>query len=77
MAVKINLAITLRYFVGILFLFSGIAKLFPIETFEFSLVSQGIAGWSIVPYLSRFIIAAEIFLGLAFFQNAGLKRIFI
>jgi hypothetical protein len=77
MSVKINLAIILRFFVGTLFLFSGIAKLFPIETFEFSLVSQGIAGWSIVPYLSRFIVASEIFLGLAFFQNDGLKRIFI
>ncbi|MCE1189593.1 MAG: hypothetical protein LWX56_10690 [Ignavibacteria bacterium] len=48
---------------GIMFLISGFAKLFPISSFEFQLVLKGFASWLTAPWLSRFLIGTELFLG--------------
>jgi uncharacterized membrane protein YphA (DoxX/SURF4 family) len=65
----------LRFIVGFVFIFSGIAKLFPIELFEFDIVEYGITSWALAPYFSRLLIAFEIFLGLALIANWQYKRI--
>jgi len=63
-----------KYLLGLLFLVSGVAKLFPIESFELTLVSQKIVGWDLAPYLSRCVIAFELFLGFSFFQDNFIRK---
>ena len=64
-----------RFILGALFILSAISKLFPIEAFDLTLVNQGIANWNFAPYLSRFIISVELFLGISFFINTFVKKI--
>ena len=64
----------LRIIVGLVFILSGIAKLFPIEPFEIVFVDLGVANWLTAPFLARFIIAAELFLGLSILFNVWLKN---
>ncbi len=67
----------LRVFIGLMFIFSGVVKLFPIEAFELKIIYAGITNWSLVTFLSRALIAFEIFLGLSLLQRSYLKKIFI
>ena len=69
--------LALKSFVGCLFLFSGLTKLFPILAFEIQLIVHGITSWFVVTWLSRLVIAFEIFLGLSFFQKNFVKQFFI
>lgn len=62
---------------GVAFILSGITKLFPIYSFELLLVSQGICGWELAPYLSRFIVIAELWIGLGFLSGSLLRRVYI
>ena len=72
-----NLILALRLATTILFVFSAISKLYPIEAFEKQLVDLGFSSWSAAPYLSRAIIGLEAFLGLAFLQKNYLRSFFI
>ncbi len=72
-----NKITALRIFIGTLFIFSGLSKLFPIVAFEMQLIQQGITNWVIVTWMASAIIAFEIFLGLSFFQKNYLRKIFI
>src|SRR3989339_2170399 len=65
----------LRFILGSLFILSAISKLIPIEAFDLTIVNQGIADWNVAPYLSRFIISIELFLGISFFINPFVKKI--
>ena len=73
---KRKILILIQILAGCLFIFSSVAKLAPIETFEQILVRQGLANWESVVYFSRIIIIIELFLGLSFFQNSYIKKIF-
>ena len=57
--------LVLRFLLGAFFVFSAIVKLYPIEPFEYTLIEHGLAGWGMAPYLARFIVISEAFLGLA------------
>ena len=72
-----NLILALRLSTTVLFVFSAVSKLYPIEAFEKQLVDLGFASWSAAPYLSRAIIGFEAFLGLAFLQKNYLRSFFI
>lgn len=74
---KINKISAIKYLVGFIFLFSAVSKLFPVLAFEMQLVSHGITNWLAAVVLARVLIAAEIFLGLCFFQHSYIKKIFI
>ncbi|MCU0428884.1 MAG: hypothetical protein MUF42_02845 [Cytophagaceae bacterium] len=75
---KLLILLILRILLCALFVFSGISKLYPVWGFEKQLVDLGFASWcDQVSYLSRAIIALEIFLGLAFLQSHYLKRFVI
>ena len=65
----------IRILVGLVFVWSGLAKLFPIEPFENIFIDIGISNWLIAPFLARFIIAFELFLGISIIFNAWLKHI--
>ena len=68
---------TIRFFIFLLFIVSGISKLFPIWAFEKQLLDIGISSWCHAHYLSRFIIGLELALGIAFIQSHFIKRIVI
>ena len=64
--------------VGAVFLFSGIAKLVTIETFEVLLIDQGIAGARFTAaYMARLLVASELFLGVGLCQRRFLRRLFV
>ncbi len=64
----------IRIIIGLVFIVSALAKLFPIEPFEIVFVDLGVANWLIAPFLARFIIAVELFLGLSILFNVWLKN---
>ncbi len=64
----------LRFFVGIVFLFAALSKLFPIEPFEVTLVNLGVTNWLLVPFMARIFISYELFLGLCIVFNLWFKN---
>ncbi|MFM7619659.1 MAG: MauE/DoxX family redox-associated membrane protein [Bacteroidota bacterium] len=74
---KIWISWTLRFLIFGLFVFSGIAKMFPIWPFEKQLIDLGFADWSSAPYFARLIIGIELTLGIAILQPHFLKRLVI
>jgi uncharacterized membrane protein YphA (DoxX/SURF4 family) len=53
----------LSSFMGLVFLYSGWTKLDPIEPFEYTFVDIGIANWKTAPFIARFMIGLEFFIG--------------
>lgn len=68
---------TFRIIIFILFIVSGITKMFPLWSFEKQLVDLGICGWCSAHYLARGIIALELALGVAVLQPHFLKKLVI
>jgi thiol-disulfide isomerase/thioredoxin len=62
---------------GLLFIFSGCVKLFPIYSFEFLLVRQSIFSWALAPYAARVIISVELIFGVLLCLRFKLKTISI
>ncbi|MEI6124423.1 MAG: DoxX family protein [Bacteroidota bacterium] len=59
---------------GLVFIFSGITKLFPIELFELTFVDLGVANWYTAPVVARLMIATEFFLGILLVLNFSLRK---
>lgn len=59
---------------GLLFIYSGWAKLEPIEPFEFTFVDLGIGGWRMAPFIARFMIGLEFFIGFLLIFGLFMKR---
>ncbi len=74
---KKTLVWLLRFLVFALFVFSAIAKMFPIWTFEKQLVDLGLMSWCLAPYFSRALIALELAIGILIIQPHFLKKIVI
>jgi uncharacterized membrane protein YphA (DoxX/SURF4 family) len=70
---KIVLAI-LSSLMGILFIYSGYTKLYPIEPFEYTFVDIGISNWFLAPFIARFMIGLEFFIGLMLLFNLYLRK---
>lgn len=68
------LFIILRVSLGLFFIFSAYTKFDPIEYFEFQLVNDHLATWTLTSYLARLLIGAEFFLGLALVANVEWRR---
>jgi len=58
------IATILQLIAGLVFIFSGIIKLFPAEMLEIAIAETGIIGWKLAPFAARLLIAFEIFLGI-------------
>ncbi len=71
---KKYLLIILSVLLGGVFLFSGYAKLFPIEPFEFNFIHIGVANWITAPVISRLLISLEFFIGILLILNFRLKE---
>mgnify|MGYP003657248256 CR=1 FL=1 len=67
-------ATILRVLVGITFVFSAVAKLYPIEPFEIIFVDLGISNWILAPFIARLIIVIELVLGLSILFNTWAKN---
>jgi hypothetical protein len=61
--------------IGVVFIFSGYAKLYPIESFEFTFVDIGIVNWELAPFIARVLIGLEFFIGFFFLFNISLHKI--
>ncbi|MCY7408969.1 MAG: DoxX family protein [Chitinophagales bacterium] len=71
---KLVLAL-LRIFLGVFFILSGALKLFPVEPFELSFISMGVAAWNSAPLIARAVIGIEWVLGLFFIINFRMKKV--
>jgi len=63
--------------IGLLFLVSGLAKLFPITAFEFQLVRDNLTTWGLTPFVARFLIIGELIIGLNLILSSCRRQIFI
>lgn len=59
---------------GLLFIYSGYTKLYPIEPFEYTFVDLGVGSWAMAPFIARFMIGIEFFIGLMLFFSLYLKK---
>lgn len=59
---------------GFVFLYSGYTKLNPIEPFEYTFVDLGISNWFLAPFIARFMIGLELFIGFLLIMGLFLKR---
>lgn len=73
MARKILLT-TVCSLLGLVFIFSGIIKLYPIEPFEYTFVDLELANWQTAPFIGRFLIGFELLIGTLLFFNVYLKK---
>ncbi len=59
---------------GLVFIFSGLTKLYPIELFELTFIDLGVGTWKTAPFISRLFISMEFFLGILLIFNIRLKK---
>jgi len=59
---------------GLVFIFSGLTKLYPIELFELTFIDLGVASWQTAPFISRLFIGLEFFLGIMLVLNIKLRK---
>jgi uncharacterized membrane protein YphA (DoxX/SURF4 family) len=59
---------------GAIFLVSGYSKLYPIEPFEYTFVDLGFINWQIAPFVARFMIGLEFFIGILLVLNLNLRK---
>ncbi|HWY38007.1 MAG TPA: MauE/DoxX family redox-associated membrane protein [Bacteroidia bacterium] len=71
--VKKILFIILCILLGGVYIFSAYAKLHPIEPFEYTFVDMGVSGWRMAPFIARFFIGLEFFLGALFIFNFKIR----
>lgn len=64
------------FLIGVFFVVSAIAKLYPVISFEFSLGSYGIP-WNLTPYVARTVISIEFILGCLLILQCRLKKVTI
>jgi hypothetical protein len=68
------ISIVLSVLMGLLFIYSGWSKLYPIEPFEYTFVDIGLSNWFLSPFIARFLIGLEFFIGLMLIFNLYLSR---
>lgn len=65
--------VILSVLLGAVFILSAYTKLYPIEPFEYTFVDLGIANWKLAPFIARFFIGLEFFIGALFILNIRVK----
>jgi len=66
--------IFLNILLGAVFVFSGFAKLDPIEPFEYTFVDLGFISWQAAPFVARLLIAFEFLIGVLLIFQYNLKK---
>jgi hypothetical protein len=67
--------IVFNLIVGIVFLASSISKFLIIESFEYDIVDLDLINWALAPFLARFIIGLEFFIGIMYFFSLDFFKI--
>ena len=67
------IAVFFTILLGIVFVFSGYTKLYPIEPFEYTFVDLGFINWQEAPLVARLMIALEFLIGLLLIFQFNLK----
>jgi len=75
--IKISLPWCARIFMFLLFVISGVSKLFPIWAFEKQLVDLGFTTWCQAHYVARILIGLEIAIGISFLNTRHLRTVSI
>ena len=65
---------TVSSILGLVFIYSAYTKLYPIEPFEYTFVDLGIGGWRVAPFIARFMIGLEFFMGFLLIFGIYFKR---
>ena len=71
---KNTITILLSISIGLLFIVSAATKIYPMEPFEYQFVDIGVASWKTAPYMARFFIGLEFFLGMLLILNISLRK---
>ncbi|GIV26813.1 MAG: protein tlpB [Bacteroidia bacterium] len=71
--IKHSLLTFLNIILGLIFIYSAYSKLYPIEPFELTFVELKIANWYTAPFIARFLISVEFFIGLMLISNLKVK----
>ena len=66
----------IRIFLGVLFVFSALAKLYTIDNFELYIFSQQLFGFDVSTVVARVVISLELALGLLFLTNLYFKAVY-
>ena len=74
---KKNITLILRFVVFALFVFSAIAKMYPLWAFEKQLVDLGLLSWCDAPVFARFLLGLELAIGFAIIQPHFLRKIVV
>jgi hypothetical protein len=72
--IKKILFTVLTIILGLVFIFSGFTKLYPIELFELTLIDIKVSTWATAPIISRLMIASEFLLGILLVMNIKLRK---
>lgn len=64
MTIKKVIGFAINSLVGTIFIVSALAKLFPIELFEYTIVDTTFIGWKLSAFVARIIVAIELSLGI-------------
>ena len=65
---------SVRILLGLIFIASGLLKLFPIEPFELNFIDLGIANWFSAPIIARGLISFELLLGVFLIFDLAMKN---
>mgnify|MGYP001024865627 CR=1 FL=1 len=68
-SIKFVLFTSLNFFLGLIFIYSAYSKLYPIEPFEMTFIQLHLANWATAPFIARFLISIEFFIGLMLISN--------
>lgn len=74
MAFFLPMNLIIRSILGLVFILSGILKLYPIEPFEFEFIELGVGTFTTAPFMARILISVEILLGLLLIFNQWLAK---
>jgi uncharacterized membrane protein YphA (DoxX/SURF4 family) len=62
------------HLLGVIFIVSGLTKLYPIEPFELTFVETGFINWQLAPFMARVLIGVEFIIGFLLFFNLNYKK---
>lgn len=71
---KKAISVLLSISIGLLFIVSAATKIYPMEPFEYQFVDIGVASWKTAPFMARFFIGLEFFLGMLLLLNIALRK---
>ncbi len=73
--IKLIFFALLSVLLGLIFIYSGYTKLYPIEPFELTFIDLSVANWQTAPFIARLMISIEFFIGTMLITNIAIKKV--